>query len=128
SFDVNGNEQAPLGGPTSSGQVDTPTGLAIDDDDLVYVADSAANTVSVLDRTHGSTYTVFAGTGVSGSDGDGGAAVDAKLTDPSALAWHRGDLYIGDTGTLSVRKVDGVGDISTVAGTGGGSATGDGGL
>jgi hypothetical protein len=72
--------------------------------------------------------TVFAGTGVSGSTGDGGAALNAELADPGALAWHGGDLYVADPGSGDVRMVDGGGDISTVAGNGDPTASGDGGL
>ncbi len=70
------------------------------------------------------------GTGVSGSSGDGGAAIDAQLEFPSGLAFDEaGNLFIADSAANRVRRVDGsLGIISTLAGTGQYSVTGDGGL
>ncbi|HXB73239.1 MAG TPA: hypothetical protein VNY05_33690, partial [Candidatus Acidoferrales bacterium] len=52
--------------------------------------------------------------------GDGGAATDGWLFQPSAVALGRGgNLYIADTGTERVRQVTVSGIISTIAGTGG---------
>jgi hypothetical protein len=91
------------------------------------VSDSALNQVFIINLGNHSVLP-FAGTGVSGTSGDGGLATDAELTDPGALAWHGGNLYIADPGSGNVRMVDGGGDISTVAGNGDVTASGDGGL
>ncbi|MBN8523892.1 MAG: hypothetical protein J0M02_01010 [Planctomycetes bacterium] len=64
--------------------------------------------------------TVVAGISEDGPVGDGGPAVNARLTMPSAIAFApNGDLYIADQGAHCIRKVqasDGV--ISTCAGDG----------
>lgn len=67
-----------------------------------------------------------AGTGDYGSTGDGGAAVDAKLAYPTAVAMAAdGSMYIATT--TRIRKVDPSGTISTIAGTGVRGFSGDGG-
>ncbi len=70
----------------------------------------------------------YAGTGVGGYTGDGGAATSAEVNNPQGVAIAaNGDVYIADKGNFVIRKVDGVtGDISTIAG-GGTPQTGDGG-
>ncbi len=83
--------------------------------------------------------TVVAGTGATGSGGDGGPARSAELDHPSGVAVDRiGDVFVADTGNCRLRMVAsgdatrfGVavhsGDIYTVAGTGVCGAAGDGG-
>ena len=64
-----------------------------------------------------------------GYSGDGGLATQALLANPSGLAFD-GDhaLYISDSGNSAIRKVDlSTGIITTVAGTGVGGFSGDGG-
>ena len=69
-----------------------------------------------------------AGTGVLGSSGDGGPAIAAQLNTPRGICLDSsGNLYIADTSNNRIRKVTPAGTISTVAGTGAGGFTGDGG-
>src|SRR5579871_1963963 len=71
--------------------------------------------------------TTFAG-GSFGFAGDGGPAIQAKLSSPGGLAIdHAGNVYIADVGNQRVRKVDASGNINTVAGNGHGGFSGDGG-
>ncbi|HEX4321430.1 MAG TPA: hypothetical protein VHZ52_11040, partial [Acidobacteriaceae bacterium] len=74
--------------------------------------------------------TTFAGTGTPGSTGDGGPATSAELLNPSGTAADStGNIYICEYGGNRIRRVDGVtGIITTVAGTGAGGYSGDGGL
>lgn len=68
----------------------------------------------------------FAGTGSSGSSGDGGAATSAGLNKPSGIYLApSGILYIADRSNNKIRKVDTSGTISTFAGTGSGGFSGD---
>ena len=70
-----------------------------------------------------------AGTGAFGYNGDDIAATAADLNAPRGIAFDSaGNLYIGDQGNARVRKVDTGGTITTVAGTGVGGFSGDGGL
>ena len=73
---------------------------------------------------------VYAGTGVAGSGGDGGAATSAQLAGPYALALDAtGNLYIADFVGNAVRKVLKASPytITTYAGTGTSGYAGDGG-
>lgn len=70
----------------------------------------------------------IAGGFLPGFSGDGGPADEAQLHIPyHAVPDGAGNLYIADTGNHRIRRVDGLGLISTVAGTGAESSTGDGG-
>jgi len=72
--------------------------------------------------------TRVAGGGLSTSLGDGGMAVNARLSSPEGLTVDAaGQLYVSDTGNHLVRKVGLDGIITTVAGSGVGGNSGDGG-
>ena len=74
------------------------------------------------------TITTVAGTGVEGYSGDGGPATSAQLALPFGLAMDTaGNLYIAEGFNDRVRRVDGSGTITTVAGTGVEGHSGDGG-
>jgi glucose/arabinose dehydrogenase len=63
-----------------------------------------------------------------GFSGDGGAATSAQLNRPTGVEIDgSGNLYISDNTNNRIRKVDISGNISTVAGTGTGGFSGDGG-
>jgi len=69
-----------------------------------------------------------AGNGTQGYSGDGGLATAAKLNLPAGLAVDsEGNLYIGDSGNNVVRKVTPAGIITTFAGNGLPTYSGDGG-
>jgi DNA-binding CsgD family transcriptional regulator len=71
--------------------------------------------------------TTLAGTGDAGGAGDGGPAKQAQLSTPQGLAVDSvGRVYIADTLTNRVRRIDPSGTIRTVAGTGDAGYEGDG--
>lgn len=72
----------------------------------------------------------IAGTGVSGYSGDGGLATEAKINGSvRAFSIHDNCLYFGDLDNYRVRKIDlSTNIITTVAGNGQNSYSGDGGL
>jgi DNA-binding beta-propeller fold protein YncE len=95
-------------------------------DGELYVSDLELHVVVRLDGD--GIATVVAGTGKSGSSGDGGPATAARLSFPAGLAMDDiGDLYIADSGNNRIRMVDPEGVISTVIGTGDAGYAGDGG-
>jgi uncharacterized protein (TIGR03437 family) len=115
------------GGPAKSAEMSVPAGLAVDASGNLYIADSALNRVRVV----GSDGVIrnFAGTGQTGSTGDGGPATAATLYNPSAIAFDSsGNLYIADTGNNIIRMVTPGGTISTFAGNRGKGNGGNGGL
>ena len=72
--------------------------------------------------------TTYAGNGIGGSGGDGGAATSAQLNSPwGASADSNGNVYIADRLNNRIRKVDSSGIISTYAGNGYYGYGGDGG-
>ena len=118
------------GGPALEAAFDCPGGIAIDVEGNVYVADRCNNRVRKVDTS--GIITTFAGTGVQGPAvfatplGDDGPATSARLIAPTALDFDsEGNLYITDPGNHRVRKVDTSGTITSVAGTGERSFSGD---
>ena len=72
--------------------------------------------------------TTAAGNGVIGNSGDGGAATSAMVANPRGLITDAaGNLYIADSQSNRIRKVDTNGIITTYAGTGAAGFAGDGG-
>ena len=114
------------GGLATQASLYYPEGLALDAAGELFIADTSNQRVRKVD-TNGIITTV-AGNGGTADSGDGGLAVNASVDDPFAVAVDvYGDLFIADTGHDSIRKVDAMGYISTVAGDGTSGYTGDGG-
>ncbi len=114
------------GGAASSAALNTPIGVAVDSSGNVYIADAGNHRVRRVDASTGN-IAAFAGTGTSGSTGDGGAAASARLNDPNGVAVDSaGNVYISDTGNHRIRRVGTSGTISTIAGASAGFS-GDGG-
>jgi uncharacterized repeat protein (TIGR01451 family) len=114
------------GGMAVFGFFNQPSGVARDNAGNTYIADTGNDRVRKV--TAAGAITTVAGTGAPGFAGDGGAATAARLYAPQGLALDAaGNLYIADTSNYRVRKLDGAGNISTVAGNGSCcSTTGDG--
>ncbi len=113
------------GGPATSAQLNTPTGIVVDAIDNIFIADSHNN---VVRRVSAGTITTFAGTGVAGYSGDGGPGNKAQLTTPNGLALDISDnLYVADSGNSRIRELTVDGTISTISGGGTAGFSGDGG-
>jgi sugar lactone lactonase YvrE len=71
----------------------------------------------------------LAGTGLAGSSGDGGAAVDATFLQPRSIVFEHatGAYYVVDNEACVVRRADRDGTIATVVGDGTCGYSGDGG-
>ena len=103
-----------------------PTGVVLDSHHNLYIA-SGTNHVVQMVSTDG-VITAVAGTGASGSSGDGGRANRALLRDPVSLAMDpSGNLYVADPEDNKIRRIAPDGTISTFAGTGIQGFSGDGG-
>ncbi len=109
-------------GPARAAQLAAPRDLALDAMGNLYIADGVR--IRQVDLS-GTMHTV-AGDGYLQAIGDGGPAVSAALLQPSAIVLDAaGGLYIADTGTERVRKVQPSGVIVTVAGNGLAAAGGE---
>jgi len=96
----------------------------------VLLASVLLNIVLFENLAPGQSFTIstVAGTGHAGFSGDGGTAASAELQNPSGVAVAAdGSLYIADLRNGRIRKIDLRGTISTIAGKGVGSTSGDGG-
>jgi uncharacterized protein (TIGR03437 family) len=120
------------GGPATSAALSLVStgnghnGIALDPQGNLYIADPGHNRVRKVD-TNGNISTV-AGTGTFGFSGDNGPATSAQLSSPFGVAVdNSGNLIIADSSNGRVRKVDASGTITTIAGSGYGFVTGDGG-
>jgi len=103
------------GGAATSAQLDSPTGIAVDSNNNVYIADTHNNRIREVLASTGVINTI-AGTGAAGLGGDGGAATSAVLNYPTAVAVDSaGNVYIADTNNHRIREIKS-GTISTVAG------------
>ncbi len=103
------------GGPASAARLSDPTGIVVDSQGAIYIADTANNRVRLV-RPDGTIITV-AGDGTSGSSGRGGPATAAPVGSPSGLTLDDGgNLYIASSNQLlRVGKDDGV--LTVVAGS-----------
>jgi Leucine-rich repeat (LRR) protein/sugar lactone lactonase YvrE len=112
-------------GPATQARLNNPSGLAVDSQNNVYIADTDNHRVRKVDN-RGIISTV-AGTGDNGYSGDGDPAIAAKLNAPTGLEVDtEGNLYIADKNNHRVRKVDNEGTITTFTGTGKRGASTDG--
>jgi hypothetical protein len=103
-------------------ELNSPTGVAVDSDGNLYIADSANNVIRRVDAKTGIITTVAgdyaadkANNGLGGFSGDDGPATSAQLDDPQGVAVDgAGDLFIADTFNNAIREVTPAGVISTV--------------
>jgi hypothetical protein len=115
------------GGAATAAKIKTPIGIAVDVFGNVFIGD--ADNFCVRKINTAGVITTYAGNGVYGYGGDGGAAISASISYIWGLATDgAGNLYICDGPNNRVRKVSTTGIMTTVAGAGGaGAFAGDGG-
>lgn len=117
------------GGAATAAELNEPAGIALSDGAL-FISDVVMHVVRRVDAA-GMISTLAGNPGVPGFSGDGGAAVDASLDRPVALAVTPDgrQLFISDQENDRVRAIDlATGIIRTFAGTGSTLYTGNRGL
>ncbi len=136
------------GGAATSATINAPVGVAIDTSGNVYFNEWDNHRVRKITSSTG-IITTYVGTGSASYSGDGGVASSAALKNPDGLCMDTsgnttsdtyipycapsyshlqflGNLYIADSGNSRIRKVTASTNvISTIAGTGSGSYSGD---
>ncbi|GJQ58203.1 MAG: hypothetical protein SCALA701_10040 [Candidatus Scalindua sp.] len=114
------------GGPAADAELYYPEGVALDTSGNLYIADGSNHRIRKVDVS--GVITTVAGIGTRGYSGDGGPADAAQLYKPSGVSVDTiGNLYIADYYNHRIRKVDTVGIITTVVGSGKYGYSGDGG-
>ena len=100
--------------------------VIVDGSGHLYIADMGHHRIRKVDEQN--LITTVVGVGQSGFSGDGDQALNARLNSPwDVYLDDSGTLYIADTDNHRIRKVDGAGIITTVAGNGKPGFSGDGG-
>jgi sugar lactone lactonase YvrE/ribosomal protein L24E len=118
------------GGPAAQAQLYNPRAIGFGNNGEVYIADALNQRIRKIDAS--GVISTFAGSGPpdaggqlqngatpTGNNGDGGPASSAVFNQPHGVAVDsKGNVYIADSGNHRLRRVDGSGTITTVAGTG----------
>ena len=114
------------GGQATSARLSSPYGVVFDSSSNLYIGDKSNNVIREV--TAAGIISTYAGNHTAGYSGDGGLATSAELSAPKGIGMDSsGNLYIADTSNNRIRKVATGGTISTFAGNGTGSDSGDGG-
>lgn len=107
-----GGERGFADGIGKAARFNGPVGIAVDDAGIVFVADTYNDRIRRIARD-GTVMTV------AGDDQPGledGPAAAARFDTPSGIAVAPdGTLFVADTGNHAVRRIDGTGQVSTVA-------------
>jgi sugar lactone lactonase YvrE len=112
--------------PATAANLTYPVSVALDCSGNIYIADWGSQTVRRIDAS--GVIHAFAGTREGNYNGDGIPATAAELNSPSCvLADCYGNVFIADAWNNRIRKVTPDGMISTIAGNGNPTYSGDGG-
>lgn len=114
------------GGPATAAQLSLPIGIALDTGGNIYFTESGNYDIRKISPT--GIITTVAGSQMAGFSGDGGAATQARMTNPWGIATdNRGNLYFTDMDNNRIRMIDPAGIIHTLVGNGSNGFSGDGG-
>jgi DNA-binding beta-propeller fold protein YncE len=96
-----------------------PSGLAMGDDDLLYVADAEVSAVRAIEQGPNGRVRTLVGRGLFTFGDRDGAGPDVRLQHPLGVAFERGRLYVADTFNHKIRVLDPMSlEVRTLAGTG----------
>jgi len=117
------------GGLANSAGLVEPFAVAVDSTGNVYIAEPTDGRIREISTVKGALdINTIAGNGTLGFSGDGGVATVAELNRPTGLAVDgSGNIYIADSLNNRIRAVKSGSSITTFAGNGGYSYSGDGG-
>lgn len=116
-FAGNGRE-ALVDGSLTQASFNQPSGLATDGA-VLYVADSEASAIRVVDPRAGAVRTIVGEGLLEFGDRDGAGPTQVRLQHPLGITWHDGAVYVADTYNHKVKRLDpATAEVRTVAGTG----------
>ncbi len=114
------------GGQATDAELNGPNATLIDGGRNIYVCDQQGNRVRLINRA--GVISTYAGNGIGGFSGDGGPATAAEFNEPTVInADSAGNHYVVDFNNNRIRKIDTAGIVTTVAGNGSQSYSGNGG-
>lgn len=107
--------KGPANGLGTAASFNSPRGIAVDANGIVYVADSSNNLIRRIDAS--GNVTTLAGAGTQGAANGQGTA--ASFNDPFGVAVDaNGNVYVADASNNLIRKIDASGNVTTLAGSG----------
>ena len=110
-----GSDEGYKDGDAAAAQFNTPSGIAIDKDNNIIIADTSNNRIRRL--TPDRKVTTVAGSGDAGFRD--GPAIEAQFDGPIGVAVDkRGNIYVADSYNDRIRKIATDGNVTTVAGAG----------
>lgn len=103
-------------GPATSATLNEPAGVAVNGSGDVFIADYGN---SVIREVSGGNINTAAGSTAGFMDESTGTPLTAEFSDPLEISLDSaGNLYIADPGNNRIRKLDILGNVTTVAGDG----------
>ena len=92
------------GGAATAAQLNSPGGVAVDAGGTVYVAEQSGHRIRAINPA--GIIRMVAGTGATGSTGDGGPATSAQLNSPGGVAVDgAGAVYVADQNNQRIRVI-----------------------
>jgi sugar lactone lactonase YvrE len=111
-------------GSLGTAEFSVPTGVTVDLNGNVYVADTGNDTIRVISSA--GTVTTLAGSPGNAGSADGSAS-SARFLSPSGVAVDSaGNVYVADTGNNTIRVITSAGTVTTLAGSVGFTGSADG--
>ncbi len=105
-----------------------PLGLAVDGSDNLLITDFRNHRIRKVTFNSPGTMSTVAGRDPRGFEGDGGPANQARMNFPNDVAVDAGgNIYVAETSSNRIRKIDTANTITTLAGAGAFGFGGDGG-
>lgn len=115
------------GGLATAAQLYHPTWMGFDNLGNLYIIDQNGNSIRKVDNITG-IITSITGNLQPGYSGDGGPVAAAQFTSIAGITFDAaGNMYISDNGNHVIRKVNTLGIVTTIVGTGTPGFSGDGG-